>query len=322
MDRLTGIAIFVRVVETESFSRAADQLGLSKSTVSKQIRRLEDRLGVRLLNRTTRSMSLTDVGREFYERCSGIVDQAQAAEAAVTDMQTAPVGKLRVAGPMSFGTRELAPAISEFLREHEGMHVELSLSDHLVNLVDEGFDLAIRVSTLPDSSLVATRLAPARRVVVASPAYLAKAGTPAHPSDLADHQCLLYAYQRGSAETWRFEGEEGQEVAVRVSGMLRVNNGEALARAAREGLGVVMLPTFIVGDDLRAGNLECLFPDWKTDMGGVYAIYPHGRHLSPRLRAFVDFLRARFGPHPAWDEGVVDPPTNPRRANKKASRAR
>lgn len=303
MDQLSGIEVFVRVVETESFSRAAEELGLSKSTVSKQIRRLEDRLGVRLLNRTTRSMSLTDVGQSFYERCANIVAEARDAERAVTDMQATPTGRLRVNAPMSFGQLHLARAVGAFLQTCPGIEVDLTLADRIVDIVDEGYDLAIRIAHLPDSSLIAVKLAPCRRVVVASPAYLQAAGAPAHPNDLADHACLSYTYQ-SSGDLWHFEDSDGASLSVRVTGPLRINNGDAIAQAALDGLGVAYLPTFIVGPALADGGLLQLLDPYCTDDTAVYAVMPHSRNVSPKVRVFVDFLKDRFGgPVAPWDAG-------------------
>lgn len=303
MDRLSGIAVFVRVVETMSFSRAAEELGLSKSTVSKQIRRLEDRLGVQLLHRTTRSMSLTDVGQSFYERCAAIVAEAIDAERAVTDMQSTPTGRLRVNAPMSFGQRHLAAAVSEFLRRCPGIEIELTLADRMVDIVDEGVDVAVRIAHLPDSSLIAVKLAPCRRVVVASPDYLQAAGRPETPHDLTHHSCLLYSLQ-SSGDTWHFRGpgDGGVPIGIRVDGPLRVNNGDAIARAALDGMGVAFLPTFIVHEALADGRLVALFPDHCPDDTAIYAVYAQNRNLSPKVRVFVDFLKDRFGDvPPPWD---------------------
>lgn len=292
MDKLTGIAMFVRVVEEQSFSKAADSLGLSKSTVSKQIRRLEDRLGVRLLNRTTRSMSLTEAGQTFYERCREIIEQAEQAELEVAAAQDEPAGRLSVSAPMSFGQRHVAPTLAPLLQRHPKLKLDLTLTDEQVDIVAEGYDVALRIAKLPDSSLIARRLAAAPRVLVGSPEYLERRGTPSHPRDLAEHDCLLYSLQR-SGDSWVFQ--RGDEVdTVRVQGSLRANNGDVLRRAVVDGLGMTMLPTFLVDDEIADGRLVRVLPEWDDLSLAVYAVYPHSRHVSTKVRAFVDFLVERY----------------------------
>jgi len=304
LEHLTAMAVFARVVEAGSFSQAAQELGLSKSAVSKQVGRLEDRLGVRLLNRTTRRLSLTEAGTAFYAGCRQLVADAEAAEDAVSHLATAPRGTLRVNAPMSFGLTHVAPAMPEFLRRYPELSVDLQLNDRTVNLIEEGYDMAVRVGRLPDSSLIAKRLAPMRRALVASPDYLDRRGRPAHPRELAGHDCLIYSYLASGRE-WRFHGPDG-EVRVPLKGRLEANNGDALCRAACGGAGFVLLPTFICGEDLRSGRLECVLPEWTDDGGAaIHAVFPASRNLSPKVRVFVDFLAERFGPEPYWDEGLA-----------------
>lgn len=303
MDNLTGMAIFARVVEARSFTAAAAALDLSKSAVSKQVARLEDRLGARLLNRTTRRLSLTEVGAAFYERCARILVEVEDAELAVGRLQDAPRGTLRINAPMSFGQLHLAPAVADFLNGHPGLAIDLTLNDRIVDLVEEGYDVAIRISRLADLSLIARRLVPSRRVVCGSPAYFERHGVPRHPADLRRHNCLLYSYLP-SAEEWQFVGPDGP-AAVRVSGTLRANNGDALEAAMLTGLGVALQPTFIAGRDLQAGRLVAVMPDYVDESASVYAVYPHSRHLSAKVRAFIDFLAARFCPAPPWDAGFA-----------------
>jgi DNA-binding transcriptional LysR family regulator len=303
MDNLTGMAVFARVVDARSFTAAAAALGLSKSAVSKQVARLEDRLGARLLNRTTRRLSLTEVGAAFYERCARILAEVEDAELAVGRLQDAPRGTLRINAPMSFGQLHLAPAVADFLNGHPGLAIDLTLNDRIVDLVEEGYDVAIRISRLADSSLIARRLVPSRRVVCGSPAYFERHGVPRHPADLRRHNCLLYSYLP-SAEEWQFVGPDGP-AAVRVSGTLRANNGDALEAAMLTGLGVALQPTFIAGRDLQAGRLVAVMPDYVDESASVYAVYPHSRHLSAKVRAFIDFLAARFCPAPPWDAGFA-----------------
>jgi DNA-binding transcriptional LysR family regulator len=299
MDKLTGMAVFARVVEARSFSAAATQLGMSRSAVSKAIAGLEDRLGARLLNRTTRRLALTEIGQAFYERCARIVAEAEEAELAVSRLQATPRGTLRVAAPVSFGTLHLAPALPDFMVRHPDLRVEIDLADRIVDLIEEGYDLALRIAALPDSSLVARRIADNHMVVCAAPSYWRRRGRPSEPRELARHACITYAYHRTPNE-WPFAGPDGR-FTVRVDGPLMSNNGDLSLAAALAGLGVVALPCFLCGSDLAAGRLEQVLGAWMPPPTGIHAVYPHGRHLSAKVRAFVDFLVERFGPEPAWE---------------------
>ena len=301
-DRLDAMAMFARVVERENFSAAARDLGLSKSAVSKAVSRLEDRMGVRLLNRTTRRLSLTEAGMAFYQGCRRVVAEADAAEEAVTHLAVAPRGRLLVNAPMSFGVLHLAPALPEFMRRYPELAVEMVFNDRLVDLVEEGFDVGVRIARMTDSSLIARRLAPNRRVLCASPNYLHDHGVPVALEGLSEHDCLLYSYQV-DGDVWRFRGPVGQRL-VRVTGRLRVNNGEALLAAALGHRGIALLPTFICGDALRLRHLVHVLPEWsEAGDAAVYAVYPASRNLSPKVRVFVDYLAERFGPRPYWDSG-------------------
>jgi DNA-binding transcriptional LysR family regulator len=297
---LDSMALFARVVEAGGFSAAARELGLSKGSVSKRVARLEDRLGVRLLNRTTRRLSLSEAGEAFYSGCRRMVSEAEAAERAVTHLASAPRGTLRVNAPMSFGQQHLAPALTAFLERYPELAVDLALDDREVNLVQDGFDVGVRIMALRDSSLIARRLAPSRALICAAPAYLAAHGAPARPEDLTRHACLLYSYQSDPG-VWTLRGADGER-RVRVNGRLRANNGEALREAAIAGFGFVLMPSFIVGPEVRQGRLAPVLRDWTAgDPVGIHAIYPAGRNLSPKVRVFVDFLAERFGPEPYWD---------------------
>jgi DNA-binding transcriptional LysR family regulator len=303
MDRLEGMEVFARVVEAESFSAAARDLGLSKSAVSKQVSRLEDRLGVRLLNRTTRRLSLTEAGAAFYQGCQRAVAEAEAAEQAITHLAAAPRGTLKVNAPMSFGVCHLTPALSDFVARYPELTVDMALNDRMVDLVEEGFDVGIRIAVLRDSSLIARRLAPLRRVLCAAPGYLAARGMPLALDDLYAHHCLLYSYQV-AGDHWGFSGPGGER-RLKVRGRLRVNNGDALLEAALAGLGIAFLPSFICGEALRAGRLVHLLPEWSApDDAAIHAVYPAGRNLLPKVRVFVDFLAERFGGTPYWDRGL------------------
>lgn len=304
MDRLGAMAVFAQVVEAEGFSAAARQLGVAKSSVSKQVSRLEDELGVRLLNRTTRRLSLTEAGRTFFQGCQRVVAEASAAESAVTHLGAAPRGRLNVGAPMSFGLRHISPVLPLLLGRCPELTVDLALNDRFVDLVEEGFDVGVRIAHLKDSSLVARRLAPSRNVLCAAPEYLAAHGMPRTVEDLTAHECLLYSYQ-ASGGKWRFVGPGGRR-EMRVRGRLRANSGESLLAAALAGYGIVRLPTFICGDALRDGRLIRLLPEWGDPQEtAINAIYPASRNLSPKVRVFIDFLVEQFGGEvPYWDRDL------------------
>lgn len=298
MDRLTAMEVFTRVVERSSFTLAAEELRLSRAMVSKHVQDLEERLGVRLLNRTTRRVSVTEAGRHYFERCAQILAEVEAAENAAGEHQIEPRGLLRLNAPMSFGIRHLGPAIAEFSRIYNGVAVDMVLNDRVVDLIDEGYDLAVRIGRLADSSLIGRRLAPCRLVVCAAPEYLAERGKPVHPDDLGAHNCLDYTYAALRNE-WRFlKGQE--EVSVRISGNLMANNGDVLRAAALCGQGIVMQPTFLVGDDLNTGRLVPLLTEYRLPELGIFALYPPGR-VSAKVRSFVSFLASLYGDAPDWD---------------------
>lgn len=303
--QLAAMAVFARVVEAGSFSAAARELGLSKSAVSKSVARLEDRLGLRLLNRTTRKLSLTEAGAAYHAGCRRMLAEAEAAERSVLRLAEAPRGRLRVNLPMSFGVARIAPLLPDFLRRYPEVELDMVFEDRPVDLVEAGYDLAVRIGALSDSSLVARRLCPVRRVVVAAPAYLEARGEPQRPEALAAHACLLYHYLP-SGDSWRFLGPGGEERAVRVSGPARLNNGEALLTACLAGLGVALLPSFLCGEALRTGRLRRLLPDWRDPAElAAHAVFPATRNLPPTVRVFVDHLVAAFGSRPPWDEGLA-----------------
>ncbi len=289
MDRLGEMEAFVRVVDLGGFTDAARKLGVSKSAVSKHVAALEERLGARLLNRTTRRVSPTEIGLAFYDRAIRVLSEADEAEAMVSSMQDAPRGELRISAPVSFGLRVVAPAVAEFLKTYEDISVHMVLDDRFVELVAEGFDLAIRIGELPDSSLRARRLGDVSSVLVASPDYVAAHGRPEKWQDLAGHNLLHYS-NLSSGNYWRLTGADGEERQVRAVGRLTVNNGDALVLAAEAGLGIAYSPDFILGDALRAGRLVELLPNARRPVLGIYAVYPQGRYPQPKLRVFIDFL--------------------------------
>ncbi|MGK9165252.1 LysR family transcriptional regulator [Inquilinus limosus] len=297
MDRLTTLDLFVRIVDSGSFAAGAEQLGLSRALASRAILDLEARLGTRLLNRTTRRLSLTEAGAAFYRRAQRITADVAEAEEEAAALHARPRGLLRVNAPMSFGVLHVAPALAAYLDRYPEVSVDLTLNDRVVDLLEDGYDLAIRIGRLADSSLIARRLAPCRILLCAAPAYLATHGTPTHPSDLARHRCIGYAYGANRDE-WVFTGPEG-EVRVRVSARLQINNGDAIQAAIREGYGIARQPDFIAAPELTAGRLVQVLPEWRLPEIGIHAVYPPARTLSAKVRSFVDFLAERFA-QPSW----------------------
>jgi DNA-binding transcriptional LysR family regulator len=289
---LEAWAIFACVVEHRSFSAAAETIGVSKATVSKAISRLEAHLGASLFHRTSRKLTLTESGKTLAEHAQRILAEAQAAEEAARDSATLPAGLVRVAAPMTFGMTYLAPVIAEFLAANPGIQIDLNLSDARVDIVADGYDIALRIADLPDSSLRARRLCGIAVHCVASPAYLDAHGRPSHPAQLAEHACLGYTNAPGG--TWRFTGPGGEEAAVRPSGPLMTNSGDAMLPALRAGLGIARLPDFIVGDDFAAGTLEAILADWAPPPVALHLLTPPSPLRPARVEALIDFLADRF----------------------------
>jgi DNA-binding transcriptional LysR family regulator len=304
MNRFEDIQTFVKVVEAQGFTQAARELGVSKSVVSRRIGDLEDRLGARLLNRTTRRLSPTELGQAFYDRCARIAADVEEAEAAVANLQTAPRGTLRLTAPASLGRGYLAQNLTQFMSLYPDILVDVLLSDRVVDLVEEGLDVAIRVGQLRDSSLVARKLGQTTVVVVGSPAYLDRYGTPTELGHLAEHDCLVYT-GTGPSEAWRYAGPDGPR-AVRVRARMLSNDGQLLCEAAVCGHGLTFLPSFLVAEAVRDGHLRVVLKDTVQNPLGIYAIYPHSRHLTPKVRALVDFLRQSFGTEPPWERILHD----------------
>jgi len=316
MDRLAGIPAFEGVVAAGSFAGAARALGLSVAAVSKQVRALEDRLGVRLLQRTTRQVRLTDAGQRFTEQCQRILADLEDAEREVAARQATPRGRVRVSAPMSFGERHLGPVVSAFLATHPDVEIDLVLDDRFVDLLAEGFDVAVRIAELRDSSLVGRRLCASRRVLCAAPAYLTRHGTPATPDELPAHRCIGYAYMASGCD-WPFRTPDGRR-PVRVHGPVMSNNGDVLRVLALDGCGIALLPTFLVADDLRAERLREVLPDQLDGDPAVWVLQPTRRHVPLAVRAFVDVLVARFAGVAPWDRparrrSATSPPASPRR---------
>jgi DNA-binding transcriptional LysR family regulator len=290
-----GLAIFAKVAELRSFAAAARELRLSKPTVSKAVTRLEARLGTRLFNRTSRRLALTGAGEQLIGRAAQMLAEAEAAESEALAQSSAPRGTVRLAAPMSFGLLQVAPLLPDFLAAFPQVQVDLHLSDAMVDLVGEGFDAALRIGGLPDSSLVAQRLCAVNTLLVASPAYLLQHGHPQHPADLVHHACLGYAYQL-TPDSWRLTHESGEAAAVKPSGPLRANNGDALLPAALAGTGIVLLPDFIVGDAIARTKLERVLPAWSTQAAALYWVTPSAGPKPARVSELARFFAERLAP--------------------------
>jgi DNA-binding transcriptional LysR family regulator len=292
MDKLSAMQAFARVAEMGSFTRAADALGISRTMATVHVARLEDHLGVRLLNRTTRRVSLTEAGSAYSERCAALLAEIVSVESSLAEMAEKPAGVVKISAPVSFGVLHLGSALAEFVERHPAVKLDVNLNDRTVDLVEEGYDLAIRIARLVDSTLVARRLASTSICVCASPAYVRRHGAPKVPRDLIRHACLGYAYS-GTGDKWTFEGKDGvNEVRVRTES--RANNGDLLREMAIHGQGIALLPSFIVADDLKARRLVALLPGFVGPKAGIFAIYPSRKYLSAKVRALVDFLAAHF----------------------------
>ena len=288
MDRFQEMRVFAAVVDAGSFVGASDAIEMSKPAVSRYVRDLEARLGVRLLQRTTRKLSLTDEGTVFYARCKDLLANVEEAEAEITSRTGEASGLLKVNVPVSFGILHLAPLWAEFMARHPKVTLEITLSDRVVDLVDEGFDVAVRIARLLSSSLVSRKIASTSMVVCASPVYLEKHGTPAHPADLADHAVLAYSLF-AAGDNWEFEGPQGK-VMVKVAPRMHSNSGDTCRAAALKHQGIIFQPSFLVGDDLKSGALVQLLPEYLSIALGVYAVYPTRKHLSPKVRLLIDYL--------------------------------
>src|SRR3984885_1185660 len=288
-----GLAIFAKVVELRSFAAAFVELSLSKATVSKAVSRLEQRLGARLFNRNSRRLALTDAGQKLSARAARLLADGEAAENEALAQSMAPRGLVRLAVPMTFGVKEVAPILPEFLGKYPDVSIDLHLSDAMVDLIGEGFDAGLRIASLPDSSLIARRLCAMPRFTVASPSYLKRHGRPTHPMHLAQHRCFGYAYL-STPEVWHYTNSKGEQASVRPAGPLRVNNGEALMPALLAGLGIADLPEFIVGDAIAAGDAEVILKDWKQTEGSVHLVMPPGGPRPARVEVLAEFLARHF----------------------------
>ena len=305
MDKISEMTMFARTVSEGSFSAAARALKLTPSAVSKQVSRLEDRLGARLLNRTTRRLSLTEEGRAFHARCEQILAEIEEAETAVTELHSAPRGTLRIAAAVAFFNHQVMPLLPEFLARYPEVRFDLVMTDREVDMVDERIDVAIRFGQMRESTLIARRLAVSRRVICAAPSYLERHGTPRTPADLVDHNCLTLS-TRPEFNVWEF-GDRPED-RMRVDGNLEVSQADALYDACLAGIGLARVAGYLVEADLKAGRLVTVLEGQLREESTLYVAYPHRRHLSPKVRAFVDFLVAKFTPVPPWASAPAPPP--------------
>lgn len=302
MDRLECDRMFIAVMETGSFVNAAERLKTSSGQASKLLSRLEGDLGVRLLNRTTRSVSPTEAGRAYYDRLRPLIDELDTLDLDIRNISQSPRGRLRLTAPLTFGILELAPALTQFAAKYPDIEFDVSFSDRVANVVDEGFDMAVRVGRPGDSSLIIRRLCAVRIVVVASPAYLEQHGAPRVPEDLARHNCIIDT-NFGDPNKWPFKAATGETEVARVAGRIRFSNAEACLIAAEAGLGLACVPGFVAGGAIRSGRVIRVLQPFETAPYDVYVLYPHNRHLAAKVRLLVDALVERYKDGPAWEAG-------------------
>jgi DNA-binding transcriptional LysR family regulator len=300
MDRLAAMSAFAKVVSLGSFAEASRALGLTRSAVSKAVQELEQLLGARLLDRTTRRVSATEAGLAYFESCLDILARVEETEHRIARLHDEPKGVLKVNAPMSFGALYLGPAVAQFLALYPDLKIELTLNDRFIDPIEEGVDVTVRIGVLSDSSLIARRLAPARRALVAAPDYLVRHGTPAVPAELKHHRCLAYGHST-TLQRWTLVSGTGT-VALPINAVLCSNNGDVLRTAALAGQGITKLPTFLVGPDIRAGRLVVVLPEHPPTELGIHALYAPNRYLAAKTRLLIDFLVGRFGDRPAWDD--------------------
>lgn len=303
MDRLDCDRMFVAVMETGSFAAAARRLGTSSGQASKLVSRLESQLGARLLNRTTRALSPTEVGQAYFTRVRSLLDDFDDLDAAVKDKAGAPAGRLRISAPMTFGITQLAPALHDFARQYPGINLDVSFSDRIVSLVDEGFDAAVRIGRPIDSGLISRKLCDVRGVAVAADRYLERRGHPKRPEDLAEHECIIDT-NFPQPFVWRFRDKSDTALTVNVSGRLRFSNAEACLGASEAGLGIAYVPDFVAGTSTSAGRVRPLLQDFADEPFGIFVIYPPGRHLAASVRVLVEFLATRYRGTPEWSRSL------------------
>ena len=307
MDRLSAMNLYCHIVETGQLSLAADHLNLSKGAVSKQLAKLEAHLGGRLLNRTTRRLTLTEAGVAFYERAKLILESVEEAECVVSGLTAEPRGTLKINAPMSFGIQHMGKLLAKYQQKYPKVIIDISLNDRQIDLVEEGYDLALRIATLKDSSLIARRLAPCHIVMCASPAYLQQYGEPQTPSDLKNHRCISYIYN-DSVKYWVLKNSLGKKQQIAINSPLTSNNGNLICDAVVNSMGIAPLPTFIVGDAIRKGEVRVILDEWRPQTEDISLLYPSSKHLSAKVRAFVDMAVEHFktleGELNEWDQGL------------------
>jgi DNA-binding transcriptional LysR family regulator len=321
MDRLGAMQVFAQVVELGSFARAAERLGLSTSACSRQVSELEAHLGTRLLNRTTRKLSLTESGQGFHERTLQLLSDLEEAEQVAAQSASTPRGTLRLTCSLAFGVRHLAPAIGDFMARNEQVKFDISVSERIVDLVEDGYDMAVRIGSVGSTNLVARKLGETRMILCASPDYVARCGMPRSPQDLTEHNCFTYANVAHPGQ-WRFFDRNGMEKVVQVAGNVHANNGDMLCALAVRGVGIVNEPDFMLAPELKAGRLVPLLPGWTGMRADVWAVYPSRRHLSGKVRAFVDFLAERFGAAGDWSEPLCSEAEAPQAAPARKARVK
>ncbi len=300
MDKLEAMNAFVKVVALGSYAEAGRALGLTRSAVSKAVMELEQLLGARLLDRTTRRVSATEAGLAYYESSVDVLARVEETEMQVSRLHDEPKGVLKLNAPVSFGVLHLGPLIGQFMAQYPDLKIELTLNDRFIDPIEEGVDVTIRIGILADSSLIARRLAPGRRVLVAAPGYVKERGVPQTPDDLVQHRCLNYGHTT-TLQRWQLT-QDGQTIGVAINSVMCSNNGDVLRAAALAAQGIAMLPTFLVGADIRAGRLMVVLPEYPPTELGVFALYAPNRYLAAKTRLLIDFLAARFGERPAWDK--------------------
>ncbi|WP_152385655.1 LysR family transcriptional regulator [Achromobacter sp. GbtcB20] len=307
MDRFAALAAFIAVVENGGFSPAARRLGVAPSSLTRQVNALGRSLGTQLLNRSTRALTLTEVGEQYFDDGRRVLGDLERADQSAGELTGPPKGVLRLSVPVAFGRLHVAPFLPAFLAAYPGVRLDIQLTDAVVNLAEQRMDMAIRLGAQPPDTTIAKRLAPHRRVICASPAYLEAHGTPAEPHELSDHNCLLFDYLAGRAAWTLSKGDASHEIPV--TGNLRANGSELLRVAALGGAGLVLMPTWLVGEDLRTGRLRCVLSDWTPSISGgegaIWAVYPRSRRGSRKLTVLIEFLAERFGPSPYWDDFVI-----------------
>ena len=296
MDKLTRIQVFVNVVETGSFSAASKRMRISRAAASKYVAELEEHLGGRLLNRTTRRVSTTESGRLYYERCRDILDNLEEADGLVSGMKGTPRGTLRISSPTYFAAKHLVPMVNDFYQQYPEVNIELMCADRFVDIVDEGYDLAVRITAEPDPELIAIRLAACRHIFVASPEYLAKNATLKTPQDLKNHACIVYAH----TTEWQFK-KDGENYSTKVTPNVKSNNPDVVLTAAINGMGVTAIPTFLASDAIRSGELKTVLDDYQGFEPNFYVVYASRHHLPAKMRVFIDYLKERIIDPPYWD---------------------